>query len=319
MGETVGLRSYAVIFHPQLIKRDALMFRRIGINGCDKLREFESELSEAQLEVLWLMEQGIVFNPRYYFDNALASADEATRKSLNNLFDYLSKYGDECDEFFYNEERLVGYFNQIEQEWDMTRKTEDAVSFKDVLYTLFTGEFQLRLMSAYYRNTKHIDAYPLISGRLPELSQETGSTGDVIEIAINHLPAPDDSTSWEQILDFRNDPDTERKFLDLRNWMNDTARAKLTPIEVEQKLEWLLQEYRQHMELHRMKINASTLETVIVTGAEIAENLIKLQFGKLAKGLFSLRHRRLALLEGELKSPGREIAFISKAQETFHQ
>jgi hypothetical protein len=50
---------------------------------------------------------------------------------------------------------------------------------------------------------------------------------------------------------------------------------------------------------------------------EIAENLVKFQFGKLAKGLFSLRHRKLSLLEGELKSPGREIAFISKAQVTF--
>jgi hypothetical protein len=99
--------------------------------------------------------------------------------------------------------------------------------------------------------------------------------------------------------------------------MNDTARAKMTPLEVEQKLEWLLHEYQQHMRLHRMKTNASTLETIIVTGAEIAENLVKLQFGKLAKVLFSIRQRKIALLEGELKTPGKEIAFISKAQETF--
>jgi hypothetical protein len=50
---------------------------------------------------------------------------------------------------------------------------------------------------------------------------------------------------------------------------------------------------------------------------QFAEDLVKLKLGKLAKIPFSIRHRNIALLEGELKSPGREIAFISKAQETF--
>ena len=99
--------------------------------------------------------------------------------------------------------------------------------------------------------------------------------------------------------------------------MYDIARAKLTPLEIEQKLEWLLKEYREHMKVHHMKTNASTLETIVVIGAECLENLVKLQLGKLAKVPFTIRQRKVALLEGELKSPGREIAFISKAQDTF--
>jgi hypothetical protein len=37
----------------------------------------------------------------------------------------------------------------------------------------------------------------------------------------------------------------------------------------------------------------------------------------IVKGLFSVKHKQIALLEAEAKASGREIAFISKAQETF--
>jgi len=301
MRETVGLRTIAPIIFPELLKRDALLFKRIGVLGCQ-------EAADAELQ--WLIEQGIVFDPQLSTLNEAALLDKETTRLLIA-----------CKELAERSKREVGqYVDNLEEEalQDLKLDSHEKVRQVKKYVTFMTvSDMLLRPFSAYYRNNKNIDTYPLFYIRHPELAQQTASVGDVIEITVNHLPIPDDTTSWEQIMDFRNDPDTEGKFLGLRNWMNDTARAKLTPIEVEQKLEWLLHEYQQHMELHRMKTNASALETIIVSAAEIAENLVKLQFGKLAKGLFSLRHRKVALLEGELKSPGREIAFISKAQETF--
>jgi len=62
-----------------------------------------------------------------------------------------------------------------------------------------------------------------------------------------------------------------------------------------------------------MKFKAGTFETVLVAVAEC----LSLNFGEAAKGLFSIRHKKLALIEGELNIPGNEIAYIVKAQEIF--
>jgi hypothetical protein len=39
-----------------------------------------------------------------------------------------------------------------------------------------------------------------------------------------------------------------------------------------------------------------------------AEDLVKVNWGKLAKGLFKCTHERVELREAEFKAPGRELA-----------
>lgn len=320
MKETVGLRSHLALYIPKPIKQDALMFRRIGIPDCEELIGIVEQVSgkDSATEFQWLIEQGIVFDPNPWGLYENSALDDETKHLLDEARKEMSRYKDLA-----NQREAAEYlFRKMRENYPidvlmMNQLRQFVEYFVQAGIFAFSGELLLRPLSAYYRNTKKIDAFPIFNSEFPQLHLQKTGMEDVIDITINHLPIPDDSTSWEQIIDFRNDPDTEKKFLDLRNWMNEIARAKLTPLEIEQKLEWLLKEYREHLKVHHMKTNASTLETIIVTGAEIAENLVKLQFGKLAKGLFSLRHRKLALLEGELKSPGREIAFISKARETF--
>src|SRR4029077_6346630 len=100
-------------------------------------------------------------------------------------------------------------------------------------------------------------------------------------------------------------------------WMSEVARGKLTPAEAEEKLEYLLNQYRRGIEIHKMKVNTTTLETLVVTIADAPKNLLTLQWGEIAKGLFSIRHRKIALLEGELTAKGSEVAYIMKARDTF--
>jgi hypothetical protein len=83
------------------------------------------------------------------------------------------------------------------------------------------------------------------------------------------------------------------------------------------RLEWLLYQYEEHMRLHHMKVNRGVLETIITTVAECVEDVLKIRWGKVANSLFALRHQHLALLEAELKAPGREVAYIIKARNTF--
>jgi len=52
----------------------------------------------------------------------------------------------------------------------------------------------------------------------------------------------------------------------------------------------------------------------VVTAAELAEDFVKVKWGKLAKGLFDLTHERIELREAELKAPGRELAYLDAAK-----
>ena len=115
----------------------------------------------------------------------------------------------------------------------------------------------------------------------------------------------------------RADPDSKAKFLALRNWISETIRSNLSPTEIAEKLEYLLSEYQQHLTLHKMKATSGMIETVVVSGAQIAENLVRVKFSEIAKMPFAAKHRKLALFEGELTSPGHELAYILKTQEVF--
>jgi hypothetical protein len=66
-----------------------------------------------------------------------------------------------------------------------------------------------------------------------------------------------------------------------------------------------------------MKTTKGAFETVITLVAETAENLAKVRWGKLAKGLFAVSARRIDLLEAELKAPGREIAYVFRARQNL--
>jgi hypothetical protein len=177
-------------------------------------------------------------------------------------------------------------------------------------------EDHVRRISVQLRNAADLDAFPTLTG-LVESPDKGADKSDVIEIVINHLPLPNDLVPWEALLEYRADPDSMTKFLALRNWMSDIGRANLTPSEIEEKLEYLIDRFEQHMRLHKLKANPSAFETVIVGSAEFLEHLAKFRWGDAAKKLFSLKHKRLMLLEGELTAPGNEIAYIVKARETF--
>jgi hypothetical protein len=99
--------------------------------------------------------------------------------------------------------------------------------------------------------------------------------------------------------------------------MSEVARSELSPLEIEQKLEHLLSQYQRHMSLHKMKTNPGVLQTIVVASAELIENLVKFNWGKVARSLFTLKQRRIATMEGELITPGSEVAYIIKARDAF--
>jgi hypothetical protein len=86
---------------------------------------------------------------------------------------------------------------------------------------------------------------------------------------------------------------------------------------MKEEIEVLLDEYEEHMKLHRMKVNKGATETLLTVAGKVAEDFVKLKWGELAKVPFILRERKLSLLDAEKSAPTREPAYISIAKRRF--
>lgn len=156
----------------------------------------------------------------------------------------------------------------------------------------------------------------------PEINSLLGvksEQGDVVRVLVRDFPQPSGSTSLEQILQFKQDPESKDRMFAFRRWAKTMMSKNAVPHEVAEELVWLAHEYQQHMKVHRMKVNRGILEIVVTTAGELAEDLVKLRWGKLSKLLFSMSHRKIDLMEAELKAPGREIAYLVKARNEFRR
>ncbi len=146
---------------------------------------------------------------------------------------------------------------------------------------------------------------------------ERSPTQEVIQIVLKSFPLPRDDTPWEKILEFREDAVSQNQRWALRRWMRKVAQQDISPVELEEEIEWLTNEYHGHMRLHDLKTSIGTLESIIVGSGELLENVMKLRFGEIAKSLFSVQHKRIELAEAERAAPGRELAYIVKARRAF--
>ncbi len=138
----------------------------------------------------------------------------------------------------------------------------------------------------------------------------------VIKAVFNQFPSLED-IDLNKFLEFKSDPDTILKLRRLREWTNDLSKKDFSDKEIHQKLEHLLQEYTQQMEIHRLKYKLTKSQSLIVASLEFVESFPFLKFSRPAKALFELELNRFNLLDAEQKAVGREIAYIHKVQETF--
>lgn len=87
-----------------------------------------------------------------------------------------------------------------------------------------TDYLETRYTAIQLREARRVDAYPVFYKEFASDQKQKAVTTDIVQIALDALPVPDESTSWEQILEYRSDPDSQSKFLALRHWMNEVAR-----------------------------------------------------------------------------------------------
>jgi hypothetical protein len=143
------------------------------------------------------------------------------------------------------------------------------------------------------------------------------SKSAVISVVIDQLPIPDNNIPWEQIIDYRNDSKNQEALVALRKWINKISIGSFSATEIEEELEWLMNQFNRNMRLARMKANNACLETIIKAPLEIIEELPKFKFSKILDPLFALQKRRISLMESEMNSQGNEIAYIIKTKKAF--
>jgi hypothetical protein len=277
--EFVGVKNPADINTAAEFKQYALLFSRVAVVG---LSHFRTGTTAAELA--WLQENGIVFEPQYE-EMALLRNNPEFLRFMKLEREQLSELSEQLLTAVKSDESL-------DSESSLSQSSEVGSLLRRMMNAT------VRTVSVELRELYQIEAYPLLSDDLLLSLEAQSKKTSVIQLALKSLPIPDELTPWEQIIEYRSDPDSRSKFLALRHWMSEVARAEITPAEVEEKIEYLIDQYQKHMRLHRMKTNVGTLETIVTTGAEFLGDLVSFKWGKAAEALFSLKRRQVALLEG---------------------
>ncbi|HXU37674.1 MAG TPA: hypothetical protein VN937_15035 [Blastocatellia bacterium] len=326
MGEFIGVMSPlqlsdAVEFDLDCLKQAALLFDRVAMPGLSIVLKNSSVNFPDDLlnELNWLIQRSILYEPSPVRDSAIIKAlirlpefrhsFELFRQAFTEAKELAEHRFPEPDEMLINSGGVTLLSEYGEEAFSDLYKLLDRNRVSSACFA--------RMVSIQLRELDTVRAVPILDDSIL-LDQQSGAfETNVVQIVLKSLPMPDGSVSWDQIRDYRDDPETRSKFWALKDWMNDVARAQLAPHDIEDKLQFLITRFEEHLKLHKLKANYGALETILEIGVGFVENLAKFQLEKAVGKLFTLRQRHIRLMEAELTSPGNEIAYIVKARERF--
>jgi hypothetical protein len=316
--ELVAVPHSAFLTENAAFKQLVVMFDRLAVQA---LSVIISNPNVAPPEFTWLAELGIVFE----FDMEKLASDPEYQSTFDLIGNDLSEnlmpaIGLNVDEIMAargDEEKLA----EVERKWadtntllasDVATGAVDPFEFLEMAKRVNTN--LTRLSTSHLRTRENLDAYTVVPSEHSSLDNDDQDTAnhDVVKIVLPTFPVPDEDVTWQQILEYRNGPDPQNKFRVVKNWISEVARGSFTPDEAEEKLEHLLNQYRRRLELHQMKTSTTTLEAFVVTTQDVLD-----RFRSGERALFSLTHRKLALLQGESTSAGSEVAYVIKTKSLF--
>lgn len=181
----------------------------------------------------------------------------------------------------------------------------------------------IRSLAAYYTQFATIDVVGICEHPLPpELPaaaarKQHSSVETTLGVAVEALPAPDETCSWEDVINFK--AHLRDKQWGFRRFLRTLSTKPQTAAEIRDEIEWMVNEYRKAMEIYHIKASQSFVDVFVVSPLEIIENLVKLNLSRIAKGALSVTRRRAEMLEAEMKAPGRECAYVFDARKRFCQ
>lgn len=283
-------------------KKNALVFDQIAITLLDETKKILSDSGKNKDlksvfvdEIEFLQKEKIIIDPEELRDGKKIS---------------LTKHGDKHDEVLKLMKEAKEAFGNFPSFENSSKIADWWVSFNHNRQRLDALALQILLTDDF--------VIPLIP-EIGTISSVATTKHQAYQLVINKLPSPTLDVPWEQIIEFRNDSDSKRKFLALRTWISKVSRSGIPLNEIEEELEHLLSDYEHHFKLHKMKYERGTIQTIVMGVAEVIENIATLKFSKAAELPFNLFQKEVELMEGEAKLPGQEIAYIFKAGQTFNK
>ncbi len=331
MLEFVGVCPFTS-FNLEEAKRDLLLFDRLAIPGLKYMLArsdtIDSEIDPPAAAALrWLWERGSIFE----------AFVEVTEEMAHQLTDLAQDF------------RQPNLFTRLCAEDLRAAKLIDAVAIEPTeplrarryFFTGQTHDDRIEIAAVCDRRLalfpsarlNFVDYWrpiPLLARDAPQTprlasepwqpiheTQVDNSKSTVLQIVLKEFPFPGPLVSFDQILAFRNDPEVRHHRIGLRRWMAETATKERQPVEIANELEYLQSEFRRHMQLHKIESQLGLLRTTVVAAASLAEDLVKIKWGKLAEQLFAFQPERLKLLKAEATAPGREIAYLAKVNSRF--
>ena len=305
------------------LKQMTIMFNRIAFQGLRiMLRNTQFITPEFARDRARLAEMGILFEPD--MQRLQTSDDDDYRKTVSFLMNDANEI---LKPFGLTVEEMIAARKDEEKKSEVRQKMAQppstlASNIGDPRKLIETEQRLTvnvtRLFALQLRKREGLDAYATIPSGDNTLDQDDqrSTKHDVMKIAVV-VPVPDERVSWQDIFQYREDPDSQNKFFELKEWMSDVAAGSLVPAEVGQKLEFLLDRYRELLETHQIQINWTRFEAYVVTTGDVLRDLNAFRQSQQGSTLFSVEGRKLALLEGELMSAGSEVAFVIPAKSMF--
>ena len=336
-GQYVGVLSPWDLYFTSL-KREALFFDVLAIPGIKAMIGSGNLLSTCPIRALeFLIDNEIVVDPveqyigtgeylrkigRVEYEQRLGSIKERVKELIAEFSKPLPEN---------KKKEFEGTIESFALSWkEFVKKLPLGVELGFILPLQKVGAFGSLLTNkidydrrgiAYDLRQNHgINAYPTASSSFLINNELLDGKDQIVRVIVNSLPEPNfETTSWEQIIDFRDDVDLKCALLELRNWCNEIAKGQITGFQIAEKLEYLINKYEQHLRVHKAKIEQGFWETFLMIPVEMLEGLLQLKPTQVIKALFTIKHRKVQLNQTELAAPGREIAYILKAREYFQE
>lgn len=180
-------------------------------------------------------------------------------------------------------------------------------------YTMLQPEHFHSVKDPQYNNITIAKNYPIYKDFLDLNDQKQ----KVFSIVLNNFPVPHKNIDIEEILDWKKNEEIIKRKLALKDWINEVSRLNLPPIEIQEKIEYLISEYKNFLNINKIKYEIAQLKALIKSPLEIIEDLVHIKWSRLPNLFFDLKELEINLVEAEFNFPGRALSYIVKVNEKF--
>lgn len=336
MNTLIGVKNLNSFNSVDEIKRELLIFDKIFIVGLqewtdvikkEEIVTFSDVLLKKGLIPLndYIMYSGYIYNLdeikrlgglTSYYDLVKTPQMEYRNQNLDYLiekgkviFDYKELTGNYSYSAVYDQISLI-----LQQKLANTNPEKKLSEFYDLC--ILCHDLKTRILTSLYDNKKYTAV--ACDSSIYNVEQITTNKSEVYNLILNDFPIIDVSKlSWDQIFEFKNDPEMYNSIWGLRSWISNISNSSKSIGEIEEEYRYLKNQYESGIRLHKLKTSSSIFQTTIQTSAELIENVAIFKLRKVTDLMFKLKENKIALLDAELKSEGNQFSYLFKLKNKF--